>query len=57
MGMLDYAVRLALSTVSVEQAGVEKFRSLGLTDAQILSTTLITAYFSVMNRLANGLSV
>ena len=36
---------------------MEKLRSLGLTDEQILSTALITAYFSVMSRLANGLDV
>ena len=57
MGMLDYVVKLALSPASVGQADVEKSRVLGLTDEQILSTALITAYFSVMNRLANGLGV
>lgn len=57
MGMLNYAVKLALTPATVEQADVEKFRSLGLTDEQILSTALITAYFSVMNRLTNGSGV
>ena len=57
MGVLDYAVELALTPASVEQSDVEKLRSFGLTDEQILSTALITAYFSVMNRLANGLDV
>ena len=56
-GLLDYAVKLAVSPASMEQGDVEKLRSLGLTDEQILSTVLITAYFNVMNRLANGLGV
>ena len=57
MGVLDCAVELALTLASVERADVEKLQSLGLTDEQILSTALITAYFSVMSRLANGLDV
>ena len=56
-GMLDYAVKLAKAPASMEKSDVEKLRSLGLSDEQILSTVLITAYFNVMNRLANGLGV
>ena len=55
--MLDYAVALAKNPVSCEQKDVEHLRSLGLSDEEILSTVLITAYFNVMNRLANGLGV
>ena len=56
-GMLDYAVKLAKSPATMEKEDVEKLRSLGLSDEQILSTVLITAYFNVMNRLANALGV
>ena len=56
-GMLDYAVKLAKKPASMEKGDVEKLRSLGLSDEQILSTVLITAYFNVMNRLANALGV
>ena len=56
-GMLDYAVKLAKSPASMEKGDVEKLRSLGLNDEQILSTVLIMAYFNVMNRLANALGV
>ena len=56
-GVLDYAVKLAKSPASMEKKDVEKLRSLGLSDEQILSTVLITAYFNVMNRLANALGV
>jgi uncharacterized peroxidase-related enzyme len=56
-GMLDYVVKLAKNPSSIEQGDVENLRSLGLTDEQILSVVLITAYFNVMNRVANGLGV
>ena len=56
-GMLDYAVKLAKNPASMAKGDVEKLRSLGLSDEEILSTVLITAYFNVMNRLANGLGV
>ena len=56
-GILDYAVKLAQHPASMEKGDVEKLRSLGLSDEQVLSTVLITAYFNFMNRLSNGLGV
>ncbi len=36
---------------------MERLRSVGLTDEQILSTVAITCVFNFMNRLADGLGV
>ena len=56
-GMLDFAVKLTLDPSSNKKADVEKLRSLGLDDQQILSIVLITCNFNFMTRLADGLGV
>ena len=56
-GMLDFAVKLTNDPAANKKADVERLRSLGLDDRQILSTVLITCVFAFMTRLADGLGV
>ena len=56
-GMLDFAVKLTKNPSSNRKADLEKLRSLGLDDQQILATVLITCNFNFMTRLADGLGV
>ena len=56
-GMLDFAVKLTREPASMVEADVQRLRSLGLSDEQILSTVLITCTFNFMTRLADGLGV
>ena len=55
--MLDFAFKLTREPSSNKKADIEKLRSLGLDDQQILSTVLITCNFNFMTRLADGLGV
>ena len=56
-GMLDFAVSLTRDPSADRKADVERLRSLGLSEQQILSTVLITCNFNFMTRLADGLGV
>ena len=56
-GMLDFAVKLTKDPSGNKKADIERLRSLGLDDQQILSTVLITCVFNFMTRLADGLGV
>ncbi|MCI0864655.1 MAG: hypothetical protein J4N69_10490 [Chloroflexi bacterium] len=56
-GMLDFAVKLTKNPSGNKKEDVERLRSLGLDDQQILSTVLITCCFNFMTRLADGLGV
>ena len=56
-GMLDFAVKLTRDPTSMVKADVQRLRSLGLSDEQVLSTVLITCTFNFMTRLADGLGV
>ena len=55
--MLDFATKLSRTPSSMEEADVQGLRSLGFTDEQILSVTLITCLYNFMTRLADGLGV
>ncbi len=55
--MLVFATKLTREPASMEKSDLEKLRSLGLSDEQILSTVLITCNFNFMTRLADGLGV
>ena len=56
-GMLDFAVKLTNNPSGNKKEDVERLRSPGLDDQQILSTVLITCCFNFMTRLADGLGV
>jgi len=56
-GMLDFAAKLTREPSSMKEADVQRLRSLGLSDEQVLSVVLITCVFNFMTRLADGLGV
>ncbi|MCA1031487.1 peroxidase [Bacillus timonensis] len=56
-GILDYAVKLTKSPHSVKDEDVERLRSLGCSDTEILDVCQITSYFNFINRMAEGLGV
>jgi uncharacterized peroxidase-related enzyme len=55
--ILDYAVKLTKSPIQVRDEDVDKLRSLGCTDQEILDVCQITSYFNFVNRMAEGLGV
>mgnify|MGYP000220174512 CR=1 FL=1 len=52
-----FAVSLSKDPSANRKADIERLRSLGLSEQQILSTVLITCNFNFMTRLADGLGV
>lgn len=56
-GMLDFAVKLTLTPGAMRESDVLHLRGLGLTDEEILSTTLVSCFYNFMTRLADGLGV
>ncbi len=55
--MLLYARRLTIAPSTMDEAQVMTLRSAGLTDQDVLRTSLVTAYFNFVNRIALGLGV
>lgn len=55
--MLSFATKLTVEPHSMEEGDVQKLRSFGLSDEQILSVVLITCVFSFMDRIMLGLGV
>ena len=55
--LLQYAERLAAEPASVASEHVEALRSAGYDDRAIHDAAQITAYFSYINRVADGLGV
>lgn len=55
--MLDYAALLTRAPAEVTTEHVQAMRSGGLSDEEILRVNLITGYFNLVNRLAEGLGV
>jgi uncharacterized peroxidase-related enzyme len=55
--MLDYAVTLSVTPEVITDAAVDALRDKGFDDEEIWDITSITAFFSLSNRLAHGLSI
>ncbi len=55
--MLDYAVKLTREPWAMVEQDVERLRSVGFTDADILDIAQIVAYFAYANRIADGLGI
>jgi uncharacterized peroxidase-related enzyme len=55
--MVEYAVRLTEWPSAIEEADIDRLRSTGFSDADILDINLITSYFNFVNRIAEGLGV
>ena len=55
--MLTYAVKLARHPEDMVREDVERLREAGFSDSGILDICQVTAYYSYVNRLAQGLGV
>ena len=55
--LLDHARALTAAPGDMAQEHVDALRSVGLSDAEILSANLIVAYFNLVDRIALGLGV
>ncbi len=55
--MLTYSVKLARTPEAMVKADVGRLKDAGFTDAGILDICMVTAYFSYVNRIAQGLGV
>ncbi|MBN1201762.1 MAG: peroxidase-related enzyme [Anaerolineae bacterium] len=55
--ILAYVVKLTEAPATVTEVDVAALRAVGLSDADILSVNLVTAYFNFVNRIAVGLGV
>jgi uncharacterized peroxidase-related enzyme len=55
--LLDYANQLTLTPNDITQSDVDKLKSLGWNDEDILSANLVVSYFNFVNRIALGLGV
>ena len=57
LALLNYAEKLTLNPGKIVQSDIEKLRSSGLDDGQILEANQIICYFNYVNRTLNGLGV
>jgi len=55
--MLNYVVKLTQTPSAMTQEDVDKLKSQGFDDRAIHDVCCIAAYFSFVNRMANGLGV
>lgn len=55
--MLAYAEKLALTPAHMTQADVDSLRAAGFTDREISDIVQVVAYFSYINRVADGIGV
>ena len=55
--ILSHAAKLTRAPSSLTEQDIEALRAVGLTDAEVLDVSLVTAYFNFVNRLALGLGV
>jgi len=55
--LLDYAVALTCEPAERKLEDVERIREYGFEDAMIVRATEITAYYNMVNRVANALGV
>ncbi|HXH98050.1 MAG TPA: peroxidase-related enzyme [Gaiellaceae bacterium] len=53
--MLDYARKLTLEPTRMTEADVERLRSAGWTDEDVMDIAEVTAMFNFSNRMASGL--
>lgn len=55
--MLDYAVKLTLTPGQVARVDVDRLRSQGFSDRDVLDIVEVTAYYAYANRIADGLGI
>jgi uncharacterized peroxidase-related enzyme len=57
LAMLRYALKLSMSSKSVDKSDVEKMRQVGFSDTDILHIAEVTGYYAYANRIADGLGI
>ena len=57
MAMLDYASKLTKTPADMTEADVERLRSEGFTDTDILHIVDVVGYYAYANRIADGLGI
>lgn len=57
LAALEYAEKLTIAPDSIEELDVERLRSAGLDDGQVLEVNQVTSYFCYANRMVLGLGV
>ncbi len=55
--MLDYVAKLTLAPWTVEQGDVERLKSVGFSDVQIVHINQISGYYASTNRQILGLGI
>jgi alkylhydroperoxidase family enzyme len=55
--MLTFAEKLTKTPHKMTEADTQTLRDIGLTDTEILQTTLIASWFNYINRVADALGV
>jgi uncharacterized peroxidase-related enzyme len=55
--LLDYAAKLTLTPTACSETDIQHLREVGFSDRAILDLVQITAYYSYVNRIADGLGV
>jgi alkylhydroperoxidase family enzyme len=55
--MLGFAEKLTKTPYKMVEADTQALRAVGLTDTEILQTTLIASWFNYINRVADALGV
>ena len=55
--MLDYSVKLTLAPWTVERGDVERLRTAGFSDAQIVHINQINGFYASTNRQILGLGI
>jgi uncharacterized peroxidase-related enzyme len=55
--ILTHTAKLTRTPASVTEQDLDALRAAGLSDAEVLDVSLVTAYFNFVNRLALGLGV
>lgn len=55
--LLEYAFELTINPCNISQSNIEKIKSFGWNDEDILLANLIISYFNFVNRIALGLGV
>lgn len=55
--ILQYAVKLTVHPDEIEESDVERLRTVGLSDRDILDVCEVIGYYAYVNRIADGLGV
>ena len=55
--MLDYAVKLTLTSHDITEVDISNLRSSGFDETAILDLCQVVSYYNYVNRLADGLGV